>query len=53
MYFPEKALEPREPRIIGYCDACRGEIYSTDTHYTIAGQTFCETCVEEGKQECF
>jgi hypothetical protein len=45
-----RALEPPEPKIIGYCPVCGGEIYEYE-HSEINGKPVCDDCAEFEKSE--
>lgn len=46
----ERALEPPDPKITGYCPVCGGEIYEYE-HNEINGKPVCDDCAEFEKSE--
>lgn len=37
-------LEPKEPKVVGYCDFCHEPIYAGDFIYTDLDNTACHEC---------
>ena len=43
---PEPPTDPPEPKIIGWCAGCLGEIYEGDRRYRIGMYLYCKACVD-------
>lgn len=50
---PEPSLEPEDPRIVGYCAECRGEIYEGEVVYSDSVNQFHEECILDVLEENF
>ena len=55
MYYPERPLEPPEPKPVCECAWCGAPLYAGDDAYTIDNDLVCENCkdgwIAEIKQE--
>lgn len=40
-----------EPAVVYVCSGCGEDVHVGDTYYEIAGDIYCEECIEDAKKE--